>query len=515
MAGGFAVEAKVGGGGERREFKGKITWYVWLCGIIAATSGLMFGYDVGISGGVTAMDGFLIKFFPSVYARKHRARENNYCKFDDQRLQLFTSSLYLAALAASFAASRLCTRLGRRPTMQLASVFFLGGTALCAGAANLAMLIVGRICLGVGVGFGNQAAPLFLSEIAPAHIRGALNILFQLDVTIGILIANVVNYFTSSAHPSSGWRYSLGGAGAPAAVLFLGSLVITETPTSLVERGRRDAGRATLERIRGTRDVGGELDEIARACEAAAALSAEESAYRRLRRRESRPPLVIAVAMQVFQQFTGINAIMFYAPVLFQTMGFKSNGSLLSAVVTGGVNVVSTLVSIVAVDKIGRRRLLLQACGQMLIAQTAVGVIMWEHVKANGNPGEKWAVAIVVLICVYVSSFAWSWGPLGWLIPSETFPLATRTAGFSFAVSSNMLFTFLIAQAFLSMMCRMKAFIFFFFAIWIVIMAAFVFWLLPETKGVPIDEMVDTVWRRHWFWKRFFDDAGDDRIGNC
>ncbi|KAF0907080.1 hypothetical protein E2562_014681 [Oryza meyeriana var. granulata] len=513
MAGGFAIDAKVAGGG-RREFKGKITWYVWLCGIIAATSGLMFGYDVGISGGVTSMDDFLVKFFPAVYARKHRARENNYCKFDDQRLQLFTSSLYLAALLASFVASRLCTRLGRRRTMQLASVFFLAGTGLCAGAVNLAMLIVGRICLGVGVGFGNQAAPLFLSEIAPAHIRGALNILFQLDVTIGILIANVVNYFTSNVHPV-GWRYSLGGAGVPAAVLFLGSLVITETPTSLVERGRRDTGRATLERIRGTADVDDEFEEIRYACETAAALCAEESPFRRLRCRESRPPLVIAIAMQVFQQFTGINAIMFYAPVLFQTMGFKSNGSLLSAVVTGGVNVLSTLVSIVLVDKFGRRKLLLQACGQMLIAQTAVGAIMWEHVKADSNPGERWAVAIVVLICVYVSSFAWSWGPMGWLIPSETFPLETRTAGFSFAVSSNMLFTFLIAQAFLSMMCRMRAFIFFFFATWIVIMTAFVWWLLPETKGVPIDEMVNTVWRRHWFWRRFFADDGDDKIDNC
>uniref|UniRef100_A0A0D9WWP8 Major facilitator superfamily (MFS) profile domain-containing protein n=1 Tax=Leersia perrieri TaxID=77586 RepID=A0A0D9WWP8_9ORYZ len=513
MAGGFVVEAKVSGGG-RREFKGKITWYVWLCGVIAATSGLMFGYDVGISGGVTAMDDFLLTFFPSVYVRKHRAKENNYCKFDDQRLQLFTSSLYLAALLASFAASRLCTRFGRRRTMQLASVFFLAGTALCAGARNLAMLIVGRICLGVGVGFGNQAAPLFLSEIAPAHVRGALNILFQLDVTIGILIANVVNYLTSNSHPN-GWRYSLGGAGVPALILFLGSLTITETPTSLIERGRRDAGRATLSRIRGTDDVGDEFEEISRACEAAAKACEEEAPFRRLRRRESRPPLVIAVAMQVFQQFTGINAIMFYAPVLFQTMGFKSNGSLLSAVVTGGVNVLSTVVSIVFVDKVGRRKLLLQACVQMLIAQTAVGGIMWDHVKSNGNPSEKWAVWIVVLICVYVSSFAWSWGPLGWLIPSETFPLETRTAGFSCAVSSNMLFTFLIAQAFLSMMCKMKAFIFFFFAIWIVIMAAFVWWLLPETKGVPIDEMVDTVWRRHWFWRRFFADAGDDKIDNC
>ncbi|XP_015695035.2 sugar transport protein 8-like [Oryza brachyantha] len=513
MAGGFAIDGKVGGG--RREFKGKITWYVWMCGIVAATSGLMFGYDVGISGGVTAMDDFLVRFFPAVYARKHRARENNYCKFDDQRLQLFTSSLYLAALLASFVASRLCTRLGRRRTMQLASAFFLAGTGLCAGAANLAMLIVGRICLGVGVGFGNQAAPLFLSEIAPAHIRGALNILFQLDVTIGILIANVVNYFTSEIHPA-GWRYSLGGAGVPAAVLFLGSLAITETPTSLIERGRRDAGRATLERIRGTADVDDEYEEIRHACETAAALCAEEPPFRRLRRRESRPPLVIAVAMQVFQQFTGINAIMFYAPVLFQTMGFKSNASLLSAVVTGGVNVISTLVSVVLVDKFGRRLLLLQACAQMLVAQTAVGGIMWAHVKVSGNPSEKWAVVIVVLICVYVSSFAWSWGPMGWLIPSETFPLETRTAGFAFAVSSNMLFTFLIAQAFLSMMCTLRASIFFFFAAWIVAMAAFVFWLLPETKGVPIDDMVATVWRRHWFWRRFFhDDADRRRIDNC
>ncbi|CAD6226138.1 unnamed protein product [Miscanthus lutarioriparius] len=208
-------------------------------------------------------------------------------------------------------------------------------------------------------------------------------------------------------------------------------------------------------------------------------------------RPESLPPLVIAVAMQVFQQFTGINAIMFYAPVLFQTMGLGKDSSLLSAVVTGGVNVVSTVVSIILVDKVGRRKLLLEACVRMLVAQTAVGGIMLVHLR------------LVV-------------GPLGWLIPSETFPLETRTAGFSFAVSSNMLFTFLIAQAFLSMMCSMRAFIFFFFAVWIVAMATFVLALLPETKGVPIDEMVDRVWRRHWFWKRYVANADEARVNdNC
>ncbi|TVU40140.1 hypothetical protein EJB05_13590 [Eragrostis curvula] len=512
MAGGFAVSSKPGAG--HRQFKGKITFYVWICGVVAATSGLMFGYDIGISGGVTAMDDFLVRFFPAVYARKHRAKENNYCKFDDQRLQLFTSSLYLAALAASFVASRVCTRFGRKRTMQAASVFFLAGSGLCAGATGLAMLIVGRVCLGVGVGFGNQAAPLFLSEIAPAHIRGALNILFQLNVTVGILVASVVNYFASAVHPL-GWRYALGGAAAPAAVLFLGSLAITETPTSLVERGQPQAGRATLERIRGTRDVGDEFEEIRDACARAAALREEEKPYRRLARPESRPPLVIAIAMQVFQQFTGINAIMFYAPVLFQTMGFESDASLLSAVVTGGVNVLATGVSIALVDRVGRRKLLLEACAQMLVAQAAVGGIMVTHVGAEGSPTRGWAVCIVVLICVYVSSFAWSWGPLGWLIPSETFPLETRAAGFSFAVSSNMLFTFLIAQAFLSMMCTLRAYIFFFFAAWIVVMGVFVLALLPETKGVPVDEMVDAVWRRHWFWKRCFADADQAKINNC
>lgn len=123
--------------------------------------------------------------------------------------------------------------------------------------------------------------------------------------------------------------------------------------------------------------------------------------------------------------------------------------------------------------------------------------------------GQAWVV--VVLVCVFVSGFAWSWGPLGWLIPSETFPLETRTAGFAFAVSSNMFFTFLIAQAFLSMMCHMQAGIFFFFAAWIVIMFLFVIFLLPETKGVSIDEMEERVWKKHRVWKKFM--SSDDSKG--
>ncbi|KAH7661782.1 Sugar/inositol transporter protein [Dioscorea alata] len=505
--GGFAMPTSTGGGAAGDvEFEGKITWYVVLCAIIAATGGLMFGYDIGISGGVTAMDDFLKKFFHVVYVRKHEVKESNYCKYDNQGLQLFTSSLYLAAIIASFFASKACTKYGRKRTMQTASLFFLTGVVLDCAAMNLPMLIIGRIFLGFGVGFANQAVPLFLSEIAPVRIRGALNILFQLQVTIGIFIANIVNYFTSNLHPW-GWRLSLGLAGIPASILCLGSLLITETPTSLIERKKQDEGLQVLKKIRGTNNVNAEFQELVHASEIARQV---KHPFRNLRNRNSRPQLIIGIMIQVFQQFTGINAIMFYAPVLFQTMGFRNDASLLSAVITGLVNVFSTIVSIVLVDRVGRRKLLLQAAVQMLIAQTIIGGILAAKLHDNNSLDRGLAIAVVVLVCVFVSGFAWSWGPLGWLIPSETFPLETRTAGYAFAVSSNMLFTFLIAQAFLSMLCHMKAGIFFFFAAWIVIMGLSAAFLLPETKGIPIDEMTERVWKKHPYWKRFVDDDGHE-----
>ncbi|CAL5345582.1 unnamed protein product [Camellia sinensis] len=485
-------------------FKSKITVYVVACWIVAAFGGLLFGYDIGISGGVTAMDDFLMKFFPKVHERKLHAKEDNYCKYDDQLLQLFTSSLYLAALVASFGASKACRIFGRKPTILVASLFFIGGAGFSALAEHKWMLILGRILFGIGVGFGNEAVPVFLSETAPVQHRGAVNILFQLFVTIGILIAGIVNYFTSTLHPI-GWRVSLAIAGIPGLVLFFGSMILTETPASLIERGKDTKGKAALKKIRGVDNVEDEYEEVKRACEIAKEV---KQPFKKLMKRSSVPPLVIGIMLQIFQQMTGINAIMFYAPVLFQTMGFKNDASLLSAVITGTVNVASTFVSIYLVDKIGRRKLLLQACVQMFICQVSIGAILLTHLNTTGTMDKGLAVVVVVLVCLYVMCFAWSWGPLGWLIPSETFPLETRTSGFAFAVSSNMLTTFLVAQAFLSMLCHMRAFIFFFFSAWILVMGLFVVFLVPETKGVPIDSIVERVWKQHPVWKKFMDDDG-------
>ncbi|XP_051113161.1 sugar transport protein 8-like [Andrographis paniculata] len=495
------VAAVTGGGGS--DFPARLTAQVVVCSLIAAFGGLMFGYDIGISGGVTGMDEFLLRFFPGVYEKKHHTKENNYCKFDDQLLQLFTSSLYLAAVVCSWLASFSCNKFGRKRTMQMASVFFLVGVGLNAAAQNLGMLIAGRLCLGAGVGFGNQAVPVFISEISPAKYRGGLNICFQLMITIGILVANVVNFFTSKLH--DGWRYSLGGAGFPAIFLGLGSLIIVETPTSLIERGHKEQGLRSLQRIRGVgaEEVKKEYDEIVRAT---AAQAEHPHPFRNLlTKKSSFPQLFVATIFQVFQQFTGINVVMFYAPVLFQTMGLGSDASLLSSVVMGTVNVLSTLVAVFAVDRFGRRVLLMQAAVQMVMTQVAMGVLLATHLGTTNVMAKGYAYLMLALICLYVMAFAWSWGPLGWLIASEVFPAETRTAGFFVAVSTNMVCTFIIAQSFLSMLCTMRAASFFFFAGWIVVMGSFATFLLPETKGIPIEEMTDKVWKKHWFWRRFYD----------
>ncbi|GAB4860042.1 Sugar transport protein 8 [Ancistrocladus abbreviatus] len=483
------------------DFPAKLTTQVVVCSIIAAFGGLMFGYDIGISGGVTSMDDFLLAFFPKVYVRKHKAKEDNYCKFDDEYLQLFTSSLYLAAIVFSFFASISCKKLGRKRTLQLAAMFFLVGVVLGTCAKNLAMLIFARVFLGAGVGFGNQAVPLFISEIAPPKYRGGLNICFQLLITVGILIANAVNYFTSRVS-KWGWRISLGGAAVPALALALGSLLICETPTSLIERGKTEEGLKSLRRVRGTNDVDKEYDTILQAAEMAKQV---KHPFRTLMKRHNRPQLVCTILLHIYQQFTGINVIMFYAPVLFQTMGYGSNASLLSAVLTGTVNVICTLVAIFGVDYFGRRALLLEAALQMLVCQLAMGLIFLVHLKSTNTIPEVYSKVVVVLVSVFVGGFAWSWGPIGWLIPSEIFPVETRSAGYFFAVSTNMLVTFIIGQFFLTMLCHMKSGIFFFFSAWMVLMGLSTLFFLPETKGIPIDEMTDRTWKKHWYWKRFFD----------
>eukprot|EP00897_Mesotaenium_endlicherianum_P004019 jgi/Mesen1/3645/ME000020S03175 len=444
------------------------------------------------------MPDFLRKFFPGILRESERAKTNAWCKFDDQLLQLFTSSLFIAGLFGGLLASYTTTKWGRVRTMLISGLFFCLGAILTASAPILIVLVLGRICLGLGVGFANQSVPLYLSEMAPANMRGALNQTFQMATTIGILVAQLINYGTQHLHPW-GWRLSLGLAGVPAVMLTIGGLILPETPNSLIERNKLEKGRHVLQKIRGTDNVQAEFDDILVASQRA---SQVKHPFMNIFTREHRPELTFAITIPIFQQLTGINAIMFYVAPLFNTLGFGESAALYSAVITGAVNAVATLVSIFSVDRVGRKKLFLIGGIQMFIMQVCIGVILG-IAFGDGNKKLSSAVSalVVVLICLYVAGFAWSWGPLGWLVPSEIQPLETRSAGQSITVACNFLFTFIIGQAFLSMLCNMKFGIFLFFAAWVFIMTLFVRFFLPETKGVPLEEMAG-IWRNHWFWKK-------------
>lgn len=488
------------------QYKGKVTPYVVIACVVAAVGGSLFGYDIGISGGVTSMDGFLKKFFPRVYEKKKHAHENNYCKFDDQGLAAFTSSLYLAGLVSSLVASPITRNYGRRASIICGGVSFLIGATLNASAQNLAMLLLGRIMLGVGIGFGNQAVPVYLSEMAPTHIRGGLNMMFQLATTLGIFSANMVNYGTSKLEPW-GWRLSLGLAAVPALLMTVGGILVPETPNSLIERGCYDKGKRVLEKIRGTDDVSAEFQDMVDASEFAKSI---KYPFRNILERRNRPQLIMAIFMPTFQILTGINSILFYAPVLFQSLGFEGNASLYSSALTGAVLAGSTLISIATVDRLGRRPLLISGGIQMITCQVIVAIILGVKFGTTGELTKGYSILVVTVICLFVLAFGWSWGPLGWTVPSEIFPLETRSAGQSITVSVNLFFTFIIAQSFLALLCHLKYGIFLFFAGWITVMTIFVYLFLPETKGVPIEEMI-FMWRKHWFWKNIMPAEESDR----
>lgn len=208
-----------------------------------------------------------------------------------------------------------------------------------------------------------QAVPLYLSEMAPAKIRGAVNQLFQLTTCLGILIANFINYGTERIHPW-GWRLSLGLATVPATLMFIGGLFLPETPNSLVEQGRMEEGRAVLEKIRGTANVDAEFDDLIDASNAARAI---KHPFKNLFKRKNRPQLVLgALGIPAFQQLTGMNSILFYAPVMFQSLGFGSDAALYSSTITSGALVVATFISMLLVDKFGRRAFFLEAGAEMI-----------------------------------------------------------------------------------------------------------------------------------------------------
>ncbi|MCO5595767.1 hypothetical protein L7F22_049815 [Adiantum nelumboides] len=376
----------------------KATAYVILVCLTAASGGALFGYDLGISGGVSTMDGFLVKFFPDVYRKKDDAKTDNYCKFDSQLLTLFTSALYFAGLIASFAASRVTKDYGRRVSILTGGICFLLGSILDGVAQNLGMLLLGRIILGIGLGFTNQAVPLYLSEMAPPDLRGRLTTMFQLAIGIGITSAFLVNYGTQNIVPW-GWRLSLSLAFIPALIVTIGFIFLPDSPSSLIQRGHLDDGLIVLRKLRGTHDVQDEFNYLLQATELSKSI---QSPWRKIMEREYRPQLVMAFVIPFFQQVTGINIITFYLPILFQTLGFGPNASLYSTIILGVVGMVVTTVGALSIDKFGRRKVFFWGGSTMLFVLVLTGALLQWKLKSHNELSKGFGVLGIILILGFV-----------------------------------------------------------------------------------------------------------------
>ncbi|XP_072956479.1 hexose carrier protein HEX6-like isoform X1 [Typha angustifolia] len=482
-------------------YGGRITPFVILSCVVAASGGILFGYDLGISGGVTAMEVFLKKFFPDVYSKMEQG--TNYCKFDNQLLTMFTSSLYIAGLIATLFASFVTRTFGRRASMIVGGAVFLAGSVFGGAAVNVYMLILGRVLLGIGLGFTNQSIPLYLSEMAPPNYRGAINNVFELCISLGILLANLINYEVRKIAAGWGWRISLSLAAVPASFLTIGAIFLPETPSSIIQRkGDLNEAKELLQRLRGTTNVENELNDLISASNTSKTIT---NPFQTIVQKKYRPQLVMVILIPFFQQVTGINVINFYAPVMFRTIGLKESASLMSAVVTRIFATISNIVAIVVVDRLGRRNLFIAGGIQMMVSQMIIGGILAAKLKDHGGMERDFAYLVLFFMCVFVTGFAWSWGPLTYLVPSETLPLEVRSTGQGIVIAVIFLISFVIGQTFLAMLCHLKYGTFFLFGGWVFVMTLFVYMFLPETKKLPMEKM-DQVWRNHWFWKRIIEE---------
>src|SRR5438045_3770550 len=381
------------------------TKFVYIAASFAALGGLLFGYDTGVISGA-------LIFIKREFGLTTVAEE------------IVVSGVLLGATLGAIVGGKAADLFGRRRVLLVTAAIFGIGALASAVAPSPPVLIVSRIVLGSAIGLASTNVPVYLSEVAPPHARGWVVSLFQLAVTIGIVAAYLTDYAFASVE---GWRWMLGLAVAPALVFGAGMFFLPESPRWLVRGGHYQVAHRTLARIRGLADVKLEIEEI----KASLAQQGESGHWTDLLRRQVRPALVVGLGLAIFQQITGINTVIYYAPKILQTAGFNSaSGAILATVGVGIVNVGMTIFSMFLVDRVGRRPLLLAGIAGMIVTLAALGL-------SFRYPSGQLAWIAVICLMGYVASFAISLGPIFWLLISELYPLRIRGVAECTALTFN------------------------------------------------------------------------------
>ncbi|MBR3605787.1 MAG: sugar porter family MFS transporter, partial [Candidatus Gastranaerophilales bacterium] len=367
----------------------------------------------------------------------------------------------------------LIDKIGRKKILILSSLIFISGSIFCAFSASIWQLIFSRMFLGAAVGIVSFAGPLYLSEISTKNQRGSVVSMYQIALTFGILFSYLTNYFCANLETT--WRAMLFTGAIPAFVLFIGMCFQTDTPRWYVLKNKENKAKKVLQNFGCDTNVEQEITNIKNTF-----LNNEKIKF------EKRiiMPFIIGIGIMFVQIATGINAIIYYAPTILKTVGFSSNqDALFITIFIGLINFLMTFVAFAFVDKLGRKPLMYIGLSGMLVSLlvlSSVFILDFSFVK----------YLAVIFSAIYIVSFSMSLGPIALLIISEIFPLKYRGSAMSVAIISNFIFNFLITGLFPISLNKFGGSItFLIFALICFVSILFVYFVVPETKGLTLEEI--------------------------
>ncbi len=431
--------------------------YVILITVVAALGGLLFGFDTAVISGT-------INFIQPYFG------------LSEAGLGWTVSSLLFGCIAGVFLAGKAGDHFGRKKVLMAAALLFFISAVGSAAAHSLVFFVTARVLGGIAVGVASILSPMYIAELAPAKYRGTLVSLNQLAIVIGILIAFFSNYLLVDTGENN-WRWMLLVMAAPAILLFFSLFLVPESPRWLVARGRNNDALQVLVKTSGKEFAASELNEIEKTLK-----NQDESTFRDLLAPKIKPLLFIGIILAVFQQITGINTIMYYAPKIFANVGQSNDSALLQTILIGGTNLVFTLVAMVLIDRFGRKLLIVIGSTGMMLMLAGLSALYF----TNQTSG----IMVLVFILGYCAFFAASLGPALWVVAAELFPNRLRSKGMSVAIVSLWIACTIVSIAFPVMLEKLSGGItFLIFALICLANLLYVLKYVPETKGKTLEEL--------------------------
>ncbi len=440
--------------------------YVYQCTFVAAVGGLLFGYDTAVVAGAI---GFIQQKYELSAAMTGWA----------------ASCALVGCMVGAMFAGAVSDKLGRKKVLMMAGVAFAISSLGIMLPLSLSWFIVFRFIGGIGIGIASMLAPMYISEIAPAQIRGRLISIYQLGIVIGILLIYFVNaaiagMYDEAWNVEQGWRWMFGSGLLPSLVFIGLLLIVPESPRWLAQENRWDEAKDILTKVGGKEQAQAELATIRES------LNLQQISFSRLLKPGLRTALIIGVVLSILSQVTGINVIMYYAPEIFKATGDGSSSALMQTVLVGGINTLMTVVAIKYVDKWGRKKLLLVGAAGMAVCLALVGFAFYTN-----NTQGYWVLAGIL---AYISFFAISLGPLTFVVVAEIFPTHIRGRAMSVAIFFLWLSVYIVSQTFPMLLESIgSAYTFWIYMVMSVIAFIFVWAMVPETKGKTL-EAIEQLW---------------------